>query len=205
MAIPVHAPPGKISFQQFLEWLDEVTRAEWVDGEIEIMSPVSDEHHDLSSFFIALFRFFVEARQSGRVLTQLFLMKIGPDLSAREPDVMFVAADHLERIRKTYLDGPADLVIEIISPESIERDQVTKLAEYQQGGVSEYWTINPLNQEAVFRQLQENNLYRVIPVGEDGIYRSMAIEGLWLRVEWLWQRPLPSLLSVLQQWGLMTA
>jgi hypothetical protein len=30
-----------------------------------------------------------------------------------------------------------------------------------------------------------------------------VIEGLWLKVDWLWQDPLPTLMSVLKEWGLV--
>jgi hypothetical protein len=43
---------------------------------------------------------------------------------------------------------------------------------------------------------------QAIPTGSDGIYRSLAVERLWLRVEWLWQKPLPDEFDVYREWGL---
>jgi hypothetical protein len=34
---------------------------------------------------------------------------------------------------------------------------------------------------------------------KEGIYRSAVLEGLWLRVAWLWQEPLPPLMHVLRE------
>ena len=39
------------------------------------------------------------------------------------------------------------------------------------------------------------------PIAADGIFRSDTLPGLWLNVAWLWQRPLPKLLDVLELWG----
>ena len=37
-------PEGKISYEEFLDWCDEDTLAEWVDGEIIMTSPASERH-----------------------------------------------------------------------------------------------------------------------------------------------------------------
>jgi Uma2 family endonuclease len=200
-AMPLSAPL-RMTFEEFLEWGDGI-RAEWVSGEVEVMRPVSREHQLIGGFLFTVLRSFVEARQSGEVFDQTFVMKLGPgQLSGREPDVMFVAKAGLSRLRDTYLDGPAELVVEIVSPESITRDRQIKPAEYEQAGVREYWLIDPLEREAKFYQLQADGRYALATVTEEGIYRSVVLEGLWIDIRWLWQRPLPSLISVLKMWGL---
>ncbi len=67
----------------------------------------------------------------------------------------------------------------------------------------EYWVIDPLRREATFYQLQADGRYQAIDAAENGIYRSAVLEDLWINVNWLWQRPLPSLKSIWQQWGLL--
>ncbi len=196
-------PPGKMTYEEFLAWADEDTWAEWVNGEVIILSPASKRHQDLVTVLAALLRFFVDAHQLGIVLTAPFQMKIGPDLPGREPDILFISREHLDRFKDTYLDGPADLVVEIISRDSRARDRGDKFYEYEQGGVREYWLLDYLRRQAEFYQLGADGIYRLVPIGEDGIYRSTVLEGLWLRVEWLWQEPLPPLMSVLREWQLV--
>jgi Uma2 family endonuclease len=196
------APPTGMTYQQFLAWADEDTCAEWVDGEVIALSPVSDIHDDLAGFLQALFRFFVEVHRLGRVFHEPFNMKTGPDLPGRSPDVMFVAAENLSRLKGTFLDGPADLVVEIVSTESRARDRGDKYYEYEQGGVREYWLIDPLRRQAELYQRDESGIYRLAPIAS-GIYRSTVLDGLWLKVDWLWQEPLPPLLTVLKEWGLV--
>lgn len=41
------AAPNKITYEEFLEWINEERHAEWVDGEIIEMSPVSNQHQDV--------------------------------------------------------------------------------------------------------------------------------------------------------------
>ena len=197
------APPGKMTYEEFLAWADEDMWAEWVDGEVIVLTPASRRHQDLTSFLAALLRIFVEVHQLGMVLFAPFQMKIGPDLSGREPDILFIAREHLNRLHNVYVDGPADLVVEIISRDSRARDRGEKFYEYEQGGVREYWLLDYLRRQAEFYQLGPDGIYHVVPVDAEGTYHSAVLEGLWLKEAWLWQEPLPPLMSVLRKWGLV--
>ena len=196
------APPPRMTYEEFLEWADGV-RAEWVDGEVIVMSPTSVAHQRLLSFLAALLQHFVEANDLGLILFAPFQMRLRTRPSGREPDAIFIARDRLDKLQDAYLDGPADLAIEIISPDSRARDRGDKYYEYEQAGVREYWLIDPARKQAEFYRLGSNGIYSAVMIGDDGIFHSDVIEGLWLKVDWLWQDPLPTLMSVLKEWGLV--
>jgi Uma2 family endonuclease len=194
-------PPGPVSFEEFMAWADEDTHAEWVDGEILLMSPSNVEHLDLIGFLYTLVGGYVRANGLGRLFFAGLLMRLPTRPSGREPDLVFIAAAHANRLRETYLDGPADLVVEIVSPDSVERDRVDKLAEYETAGIPEYWLIDPLRRDAAFHRLGADGRYRLAPADTDGIYRSPALAGFPFSVAWLWQRPLPNPAIILQRLG----
>ena len=188
MSGPPGPPPRKMTYEEFLAWADEDTLAEWVDGEVRMYSPASKRHQSLVDFLLRVMGIFVEQRTLGVVLSAPFQMKLE---HGREPDVLFVRREHVNRLQETYLDGPADVVVEIVSPESVGRDRGEKFYEYARGGVPEYWLIDPQVQWAEFYQL-EGAHYRLVFSGNEGEYRALALPNFWLRVEWLWQEPLPS-------------
>jgi len=194
-------PKGKISYQQFLEWLDEDTWAEWVDGEVELMSPISTQHQTVGTFLIAILQFYIKQHGLGVLHYEPFQMKTGADLPGRSPDILFVRRENQHRLKDTFLDGPADLVVEIVSPESEERDRVQKFSEYERGGVQEYWLIDPQKRQAEFYVLDDAGKYVLAAQGETGEYRSVVVSGLWLRIEWLWNPP-PEI-EVLKAWGII--
>lgn len=196
-------PLPRMTYEEFLAWADEDTRAEWVDGEVVLLSPASKTHQRLVRFLTSMLGAFIEAHNLGDLLPAPFQMKSGLDLPGREPDLIFVATEHLDRIKENYLNGPADLAIEIISPDSRARDRGDKFYEYEQAGVREYWLIDPVRKQAEFYQLGTDRIYMSTSVSDDGIFNSTVIEGLWLKVDWLWQEPLPTLMSVLKEWGLV--
>jgi Uma2 family endonuclease len=191
-----------MSYEAFLARADEDTWAEWVDGEAIVLSPASDRHQNLVGWLTALLRHFVEAYNLGVVRPAPFQMKTGPELPGREPDILFVARERLERLKNNYLDGPADLVVEIISPESRARDRGEKFYEYEQGGVLEYWLIDPIRKQAEFYSLGKDGIYRLAAV-DGGVFRSTVLANLELEVAWLWQEPLSPLLGVLKAWRLV--
>lgn len=181
--------PVLMTYEEFLDWADEDTLAEWVDGVVVKTSPASARHQDIANFLFALLSTFAQVHSLGKALNSPFQMKL--KRSGREPDLLFLAKAHLSRLKKAYLDGPADLVVEIVSPESIERDRSTKLYEYQEAGIPEYWLIDPDLKEAKLYQLDTAGHYSLMQPDESDIYHSTVLPGFWLRVDWLWQEPLP--------------
>lgn len=187
------------TFESFIEWIDEDTSAEWVEGKVYFMSPASTQHQDLVLFLASLFRFFVERHKLGRVFAAPYRIKL-PGY-APEPDVMFVARANETRLRRNYLDGAADLIVEVVSPESVERDRIQKYHAYEAAGVGEFWLIDLDHRTAEFHQLVEGR-YQVTIMSE-GVYVSRELAGLRLPVAWLWQFPTPPLAESLRALGLL--
>lgn len=194
----VKAPPRqeqrlRMSYEEFLAWADEDVHAEWVDGEVIVFMPPKTVHQDVVTFLVALLRFFVQFFQLGQALTAPYEMKVDPDSPAREPDILFIARENLARLSEDRLEGPADLIVEVVSDDSVSRDRSDKFYEYQEAGVREYWVIDPRpgKERADFWVLDEQGRYRPVPVDEDGVYRSTVIPGFWLRVDWLWAEEMP--------------
>jgi Uma2 family endonuclease len=124
----------------------------------------------------------------GQLRVAPFELKITPQGNSREPDLMFIAKPHLDRLTEERVVGPPDLIIEIVSDASTHRDRVDKFDEYEAGSVLEYWIIDnrPGRRRALFFLLDNQGQYQSVPVGADGVYRSVALPDFWLRVEWLW-------------------
>jgi Uma2 family endonuclease len=189
--------PRKMTYEEFLAWADEDTLAEWVNGEVVMYSPASRRHQEIGLFLGQVIGLHVEHSGAGRILLPPFQMKLAQ--SGREPDLLFVAQEHLDRLKETYLDGQADLVVEIVSPESVGRDRGEKFYEYEQAGVPEYWLIDPQTKRAEFYQLTVAHQYQLVQPDTEGIYRSAVLPDFWLRAEWLWQEPLPSPIRTLAE------
>lgn len=187
-----HLRAGYITFEQYLTLGEDTEMLEWVDGEVIRMAPTTAAHQRLGSFLETIMRLFAEVNDLGEAFRSPFAMKLEPQRRGREPDILFVRKERLEIVTKTYLDGPADLAVEIISPESINRDRSEKFAEYEAAGISEYWLLDPETQQAEFYILGTDSRYH-LEVITDGVFRSKVLPGFFLRLEWLWQTPAPTI------------
>lgn len=194
------ALPERMSYAEFLNWADE-RMLEWVDGEVVYMAPAATQHQDLAGFLQFVLRAYVEAQQLGVVLAAPYQMKL--ERSGREPDLLFVAEINRHRLRKVYLDGPADLVVEIVSPESKRRDRVEKRAEYEAAGIPEYWLVDPEVRTLTFFQLDDEGRYHAAKPDASGRLHAQVLPGMWLDPAWLWRAPLPPVIEVLRWLGVI--
>src|SRR5258708_24081109 len=183
-------PEEIISFWDYLKAYNSIERAhtEWVAGQVESYTMTNNlVHQRILRFLITLFSLFLDRKKLGEVILAGFPMYVGDDKPAREPDLMVVLNSHRERIKPTYLDGIADLVIEIVSPESGERDHGTKYIEYETIGIPEYWLIDPIRHEADLYVLGEDQHYHRAAQDKQGRIASTLLPGFVIDPTILWR------------------
>ncbi len=192
-------PTGlRVSYEEFLELGDEYRHAEWVNGEVVMMAAVDYPHEQMTAFLGKVLGMFCEVRSVGELLHEPFQMKLAPDLPSRSPDLFFVSNANRHRVTEKFLSGPADLVIEVISPGSRRLDRVEKFQEYERGRVLEYWIVDPERNTAEFYQLK-SGVFEEQAADDKGIFCSSVVPGFWLNVNWLLQRPLPATIEILRE------
>jgi Uma2 family endonuclease len=191
----------KMSYEEYLAWPAESRQTEWVDGEMIIFMPPVTIHQKIADFLLQLLALYTKLSEQGIVISAPFEMLLHPDGKSREPDIVFIAAEHLDRLTDKRLDGPADLAIEVISDESVGRDRGDKFYEYQASGVREYWIIDPRpGKERVdcYRLMPEGRYQAILP-DADGRYQATVLAGFWFHPDWLQQEPLPNPLLTLAE------
>lgn len=190
----------KMSYDDFQLSVNE-THAEWVNGEVIFFMPPKTVHQRIVTFLTTLMSLYARFFVLGETLSAPFEMRAKPDGNAREPDILFVANEHRERLTDRRLEGPADLIVEVISTESVGRDRGDKFYEYQEAGVREYWIIDPRpgKQRIDVWWLTDEGQYQAIVPNAEGRYISTILPGFWISPAWLWQEPPPETLLVLAE------
>ncbi len=165
---------------------------EWVEGVVIKMAPAELKHNDIIYFLHQFFRAFFELKPMGRAIGQPFTLRL-PQFPnrRREPDLMILLKSNPNELKGTYMDGAPDICIEVVSEESTARDYGEKFAEYEAGGVPEYWILDSLRHETHFYRLNEEKRYVRQSEDEQGFYRTPALPGFVLHVPTLWQENLP--------------
>jgi len=119
----------------------------------------------------------------GHALGRDFAMKLGGDVFS--PDLLYFKGERLNKLHEYYLDGPAELVIEVALPAHRHYDCEIKRELYARGGVPEYVIIDPGRRAVEFHRLT-NGDYRLTPPDGDGRYRPVSVPGLAIVIEDLW-------------------
>ncbi|MCC7364545.1 MAG: Uma2 family endonuclease [Dehalococcoidia bacterium] len=183
----------EMSFEEFIDWDHQGGLAEWVDGKVYLCMSNTKRHQQIVNFLQRFLAAFCELAHPGALVTTApYAMRATPFGPAREPDVVVVLDGQAERVGNRYLSGPADVVVEVMSEGSVDRDRFDKFDEYEAAGVREYWLIDSRagHERADFFVLGPDPLgirERVyVPTALDGSsFHSRALEGCRVDVRWL--------------------
>ncbi|MEJ7613330.1 MAG: Uma2 family endonuclease [Candidatus Fervidibacter sacchari] len=145
MAITEISAKRKISLAEFLSLPEDDSspvKYELEFGELVEVTRPTWEHNELIFALGALLQQYVRSRRLGRVSGDvLVILDAAKDL-AYAPDIVFVATENLERIREGKVYCPPDLVVEVLSPTTMQRDVGKKKRIYHAYGVQWYWVVD---------------------------------------------------------------
>ncbi|RRR68992.1 MAG: Uma2 family endonuclease [Candidatus Viridilinea halotolerans] len=154
---PMLTTQGLCSEARYLQLSNQSTRLiEFTDGLVEVLPMPTRTHQRIIALFYALLLGVMQPR-GGEVLFAALRMRVRPG-KFREPDLLLLLDKHDPRNQENYWLG-ADLVVEVVSPDDPERDTVVKRSDYAEGGIPEYWIVNPLDESITVLTL-EGNAYR---------------------------------------------
>ena len=186
---------GTLTFEDFLDLVGDGQKADLLDGVIYMASPDNVPANDLNSWLDAVLRGFVDERDLGNVYVSRVAYRLGLT-GGPEPDLSYLPKKRQAARRRGFVLGPPALAIEIVSPDSFERDYVLKRRIYEEAGVLEYWIIDPDERRATFLVLHRGRFQERKPVRH--IWRSKVLPGFWLEVSCLWDEKRPSSYAVLK-------
>lgn len=162
-------------------------------------SPPSFKHEDISDFLHSVIRLFNEQHHLGIKPDSNFQVRFRAGLR-RIPDLMFIDKGNKGQLKRTEFNGVPDLIVEIVSPDSVVRDWREKYFEYKQAGVKEYWMIDSGNEKMEVYYLGEQGKYERQKAVK-GVLKSKVLLNFWLKVDWLWQETLPNVLETVMKLG----
>jgi len=122
--------------------LPEGTPYELIQGQL-VMSPApTPDHQQVARRLFRILDAHVVERGAGEVFFAPIDVRLAED-NVPQPDLLYIAADHTDRIGEQAIEGAPDLVAEILSPATAHRDLTEKKRLYETHGVREYWIVDP--------------------------------------------------------------
>ena len=121
-------------------------------------------------------------------MTSPAAVRVLPDV-VREPDIFVLPPEEVPKAKGTPLEARPALVVEVVSPATRTIDFREKAEEYALARIPEYWAVDPERKEIAVHRLSGEG-YRVERLGR-GELESSVLPGFKVKVEWLFQDPLP--------------
>lgn len=141
----------------FREWLRDDIKAEFINGEVVMHSPVKRRHLDATQNLLILLRVYVHKYKLGAVDSEKAL--VGLTRNDYEPDICFWNSETAESFEDDQMEHPApDLVVEVLSKSTVGRDRGVKFEDYAAHGVCEYWIIDPVRKSVEQYKLDESTM-----------------------------------------------
>ena len=153
--------PGatKLTYEDLLLLPEDGMRHELLAGEHVVTPAPNPRHQTVLQNLNRIVDAFVRERGLGKV----FFAPVDVLLSNEdvvEPDLLYVSAGRLGMITERYLRGAPDLLVEVLSPTTRRRDEVTKRDRYERNGIPEYWIVDPeVETVKVYRRPAEGEPY----------------------------------------------
>jgi Uma2 family endonuclease len=170
-------PKVKFTYEDYRTAPDD-KRYELLEGELIMVPAPSFAHQQISSNLEFILQKFVRQHDLGIVLFAPFDVVLSEE-RVFQPDILFVSKERLSIINPQNIRGAApDLVVEILSPSTAERDRFYKRAIYARYSVKEYWIADPETKTVEVTKLGEKDLETVGIYGESESLKSPLLKGL---------------------------
>ncbi|MCS7037848.1 MAG: Uma2 family endonuclease [Saprospiraceae bacterium] len=170
--------------QAFREWITPGVKAEFINGEVVLHSPVRRRHWKVVDLLSSLLSVYVRTKDLGVVGTEKILVTL--TRNDYEPDIVFYSKEKADAFTDDQLLFPApDFIVEVLSRKTAAIDQGVKKQDYAAHGVQEYWIVDPQQEwvEQYYLALPTDKEYLPARVyGRGDVIESHVVSGFTIPV-----------------------
>ncbi len=160
----------------------ETKRYELLGGELVVVPSPTWKHQDVSARLQFYLKAFVDEHNLGHVVGAPLDVVLSEE-DVVQPDILYISHERASIIREDGVYGAPDLIIEILSPTTAERDRTFKKTLYARHGVPEYWIVDPIVNTVEIFTLKEEGYERVALYNREDALHSPLLQGLEISLE----------------------
>ena len=183
----MHVIDYDMPYEQFLAAFEGI-HAEWVDGVVYQLPRQSQLHQTTQNTLCQIITRYLDQNPIGQCITAPTLLRVNDRSPARCPDLQVILNNNTCLKHQRAISGSADIVIEILSEFNHTWERGDKFVEYEQGGVGEYWIIDPIRQDCLFYTF-EDHYFRRQDTDSNDVYCSKRLQNFKLPIPLLWSSP----------------
>ncbi len=155
----------------------ETKRYELLGGELVVVPSPTWKHQEISSRLQFHLQAFVDEHDLGHVVGAPLDVVLSEE-DVVQPDILYISHERASIIREDGVYGAPDLIVEILSPSTAERDRTYKKTLYARHGVQEYWIVDPALSAVEVFTLKEESWERAALCNVEEALRSPLLPGL---------------------------
>ena len=155
----------------------EEKRYELIEGELLIVPSPTPAHQAVVVTLLKVLHDFVEANGLGRVYVAPLDVVLS-EQDVLQPDILYIARNREGIITDRNIRGAPDLVVEVLSPGTADRDRTLKRARYLKLGVREYWIVDLQSRSIEVLRAGQREFEQVRVYSEGTVAASPVLEGL---------------------------
>ena len=172
----------KLTYADYVRFPDDGLRHEIIDGEHYVTPSPATRHQRISRNLLYLIQSYLETHHLGEVFCAPFDALLS-NFDIVVPDLLYLSNERAGFLTSKNLQGPPDLVIEILSPSTKSRDMRLKRALYQRVGVREYWIVDPERNVVEVNRSDAGTFKPAIVFTRQDVLTSPLLPGLELPLD----------------------
>jgi Uma2 family endonuclease len=169
----------KLTYEDYVLIPEDGRRHEILDGEHYVTASPFIRHQDVVSNLHFALSGFNRTHRLGKILLAPTDVILSPH-DVVVPDLLFVSNERLSIVGEKNVQGAPDLIVEVLSKSTRQRDEGLKLHLYERHGVQEYWMLEPDRRTArIFRRTDKHLQLAASLSAESGeVLSSPLLPGL---------------------------
>ncbi len=170
--------------RDFREWVTPNVKAEFINGEVIVHSPVQRRHWRITDLLSSILSVFAGLHKLGSVGTEKVMIAL--PRNDYEPDLVFFSKEKAANFHDEQVLFPApDFIVEILSKSTAAKDKGIKKQDYAANGIKEYWIIDPIKEQILQYVLFSSTDKQYLPAkifNMDDEIESWVIKGFIIPV-----------------------
>ena len=172
----------KMTYDEYCLLPEDRNQYELFDGELVMTPSPTVRHQEIVGKLHAWLLAYVEKKSLGKVYIAP-LDTIFNKYTVLQPDILYVSKERLSEVAKERIEGAPDLVVEVLSPSTADKDRRRKLAVYSQFGVQEYWIVDPETRTMELYRPTGEGLQLARQFASGDTFKSHLLSGFQLQVD----------------------